>query len=197
MHEIFHPRNFPPVRYFNSTTLALDASLTRGSDPVEATKSESKHTIPVRFLNFTATTTILVSHWIKHVKQLTTLSVPTRLICKKFVPWHKVVDYSRFAERTVIIHCNIPVGVRSVLKISCTFIRLVDDYSSYAFNSALYRTQAIGRCKSEKSIIIVGPPSSGKKVGNQAYPQFCSGLLRNSIMNAWISVNSDEYHLLK
>ena len=45
------------------------------------------------------------------------------------------------------------------------------------------------------------PLPSLKEVGNQAYPQFCSGLLRNSIMNIihsmWVLTNSDEYHLLK
>ncbi len=40
------------------------------------------------------------------------------------------------------------------------------------------------------------PPPSLKEVGNQAYPQFCSGLLRNSIMNIihsmWALANSDD-----
>ncbi len=48
------------------------------------------------------------------------------------------------------------------------------------------------------------PPPSLKEVGNQAYPQFCSGLLRNSIMNIIhamvltnsIDANSDEYVLV-
>ncbi len=45
------------------------------------------------------------------------------------------------------------------------------------------------------------PPPSLKEVGNQAYPQFCFDLLRNSITNIihsmWVLANSDEYHLLK
>ena len=40
-------------------------------------------------------------------------------------------------------------------------------------------------------------PPSLKEIENQAYPQFCFDLLRNSIIHSmWVLANSDEYHLL-
>ncbi len=77
---------FFPIEHL---TLILDASLTRGSDRVEATKRESKDTKPVKkvctgsvCMRFLITATVLyhnmlhgcmLSHCIMHVKPLTWL----------------------------------------------------------------------------------------------------------------------------